>query len=843
MQNKKKTLFRAALAAVYFLIITTVCLLPVFAADEPVVYVSDGASGNGADADNACGSFDDAIAKLPNGGTVVIVGRCTVRRSTVLKTNGTVRFTSVHNGIDYRQTRNAALSLSGDFLCYNETVFDGLNVMASAQNAAIVFNGRRAVVGEDVTGSLSKGVDTYVSLIAGSKTAADNIKSTSLTVSGGIWNSVFGGNTMRGSSEGNTYSLTINGGTFHGRVAAVGEGAHKGTATLTINGGTFYKGVYAYDTADDSVCNCDVNIILNDGAFYGRIGPAFSYRIGVYGNYTVTVNGGDYAHLTDLEGDKKYSGRAQTNLIIGENMDVSEEVKGEFTYTNPLKKTADPRILLVDGVYYYVATDTSVLHVYKANNIPDLAYAEGVIVWNTALAATAMENRTSNIWPCSLEYFSPEDFGSEYAGYYITFSTANYYDEQGNVIKYYDSNRRTYILKSASSDLQGDWVNPVTGEKNVPIRFSSDTESWVNRDNWCCGYNKFKYNGKCYALYTEQRDMATINFRQVVYLAELKNPWTVTGTSIALIEPKYDWEKHVNNFGALAGTNSAYDTKTDIWYLGVIEGVQPVFGKNGELYILYVGSGYWTVYYAFGSMKYIGTDSNLLDINNWQRSSTPIFSRNSEVNGTGGPTLVTTPDGKTDLIMYHVYLGADTSSGRYAFLEPYTIDESGIHWGVDGHPSPISTEFTLPLNATPLFKKIAGFDNFKVDFLYLNGAASMTLGTTEKELAAALNLSVYGGKKYDDSYGTLSFSYSEDGISFIKGLPQQAGEYTVRAVLSGNYAYAKLGGTFPITVTPSPEAPAEESGNSSPVWVFIASGALLLFVVVIILIRFKKKLK
>ena len=131
-------------------------------------------------------------------------------------------------------------------------------------------------------------------------------------------------------------------------------------------------------------------------------------------------------------------------------------------------------------------------------------------------------------------YYSPEEFGED-AGWYLLFTTYKpHEDEHGNT---QGDDRRSYILKAASSDLQGDWVNPETGEKNIPARLSSDTYDWVNNTDWTAGQTTFRHDGKNYCLWIEQRGRGTAEFAQRVYLAEMKNPWTVTGEILELIVP------------------------------------------------------------------------------------------------------------------------------------------------------------------------------------------------------------------------------------------------------------------------------------------------------------------
>lgn len=171
------------------------------------------------------------------------------------------------------------------------------------------------------------------------------------------------------------------------------------------------------------------------------------------------------------------------------------------------------------------------------------------------------------------------------------------------------------------------------------------------------------------------------------------------------------------------------------WYPAVIEGATPIVGDNGELHVLYACSGYWTTGYKLGQMTYLGGD--LLAKESWKKSPQAVFSKNDEVCGVGGPSIFTSPNGKTRCILYHGYLGKDTSSGRYCFMEPYTVDADGVHIGKDGHPSPLTTTFTVPLNTMPLGAKVSGFDNLGMTRVKLKiGSHTGSVNETEAQLDA-----------------------------------------------------------------------------------------------------------
>ncbi|MBR5012166.1 MAG: S-layer homology domain-containing protein, partial [Clostridia bacterium] len=115
-----------------------------------------------------------------------------------------------------------------------------------------------------------------------------------------------------------------------------------------------------------------------------------------------------------------------------------------------------------------------------------------------------------------------------------------------------------------------------------------------------------------------------------------------------------------------------------------------------------------TVHYNLAQLKYIGGDP--LEITSWEKSPEPILYKSDAINGCGHASYVTDTDGQ-GWVCYHAYIGKDTTSGRYAFVEPYHADKNGVVIADgSGHPAPIDTEYTVNLNPIPLAKRIVGFD-------------------------------------------------------------------------------------------------------------------------------------
>src|SRR4029453_14054063 len=102
---------------------------------------------------------------------------------------------------------------------------------------------------------------------------------------------------------------------------------------------------------------------------------------------------------------------------------------------------------------------------------------------------------------------------------------------------------------------------------------------------------------------------------QDIFIAQLSNPWTITGNRVLISSPAYSWEKN--------GTPI------------VNKGPGEIKNLNGKIFLIYSASGCWTDNYALGmlSLKENGDPQNP---NDWTKSSSPVFVSKPE-NGAYAP--------------------------------------------------------------------------------------------------------------------------------------------------------------------------------------------------------------
>ena len=652
--------------------------------DANLVYLADGGKGNGSSATSPTGDLNTAIEALGNeDGTVIICGNYTIDTVYNVKAHkGKVTVTSYDYINDYRGD-GAAITLSANINLGGETVFEKVNINAAA-TSIIYAKGFALTVGDEVATALTNSNTTYPGIVGGHNSLLSS-PVTNVTVKSGDWSILRGGYNATGLiASGLTHNVNISGGTFHSYVTFASRGNTQGTVTATISGGTFLAGVYAIYEEDSAGYDLNYNVTLNitGGDFQAAIAPAKSLSTALHGSYTVNLNGGEFMHLTDLRGTADFGGDMTSALNIGDGIDINEKETGTTSFSNPIRyNNADPNLMYYDGFYYYTCTGSTTIGIIKAANLADI---------KTTAAYTILEETGGmNLWSPEIWYFSEEDVGKENAGWYMFISF-----DDGTT-----ANQRMHVVKCLDGDnLLGRWGDPVTGEVNKPRKIVFPDAPHINEESLCGGMSVSKINGKTYITYIGEADRGTPNFHQTVNICDFENPWTMKGVPTTICVPTEEWE--MGGYG---------QDKNGNWYPKVVEGAAAVYGEDGSYYLMYTGSGYWTVHYQLSYLKFKGGDP--LDANNWEKYGKPIFARSAEVNGCGHASYITDPFG-TKWAAYHGYLGPDASDKRWSHFEPMTVDKNGVTVGNgSGMPNKLDTVYTVTANPMPLSEKISGFGN------------------------------------------------------------------------------------------------------------------------------------
>lgn len=276
------------------------------------------------------------------------------------------------------------------------------------------------------------------------------------------------------------------------------------------------------------------------------------------------------------------------------------------TFTNPLLPSgADPFSFYKDGCYYYTHTTGNSIVLWKTKNIANLKTADKKTIYTPPQGTLY----SKEIWAPEIHLIDGK--------WYAYFAA----DDGKN------DHHRMYVLENTASDpMQGEWI--FKGKIADPS------------DKWAIDGDVFSYDGQLYMIWSGWE--GDKNGQQNVYIAKMKNPWTIEGNRVLISSPTFDWE----TIGDLHDANNPS-------HVNVNEGPQSLMNDK-KLFIVYSASGCWTDSYALGLFSFTGKN-NLLDPAQWEKSAEPVFKQSKEnaVYAPGHNSFFKSPDGKEDWILYH----------------------------------------------------------------------------------------------------------------------------------------------------------------------------------------------
>ena len=323
-------------------------------------------------------------------------------------------------------------------------------------------------------------------------------------------------------------------------------------------------------------------------------------------------------------------------LLISLICSVMSYAQISETFTNPLLSSgADPWCIYKDGFYYYTNTTGRNITLWKTKSIAELKTAEKKVIFTPpATGAYSKE-----LWAPEIHFLQGK--------WYIYFAA----DSGQNI------HHRLFVLENTSSDpLNGEWK--MKGKLATP------------EDKWSIDGSLFEYRKKLYFIWSGWEGDA--NGQQNIYIAKMKNPWTIEGVRTKISSPGLAWETHgdLNN-------------PKDVPHVNVNEGPEVLVHKN-KLYLIYSASGCWTDFYALGMLT-ASANSDLMKASSWIKSPEPVFKQSEEnkVFAPGHNSFFKSPDGKEDYILYHA--------------------NSKANQGCGGFRSPRAQRFTWNKNGTPNF--------------------------------------------------------------------------------------------------------------------------------------------
>ena len=230
-------------------------------------------------------------------------------------------------------------------------------------------------------------------------------------------------------------------------------------------------------------------------------------------------------------------------LLISAAGHSQEPPSGQDTFHNPLLPTGpDPWVTSHNGFYYYMNTTGRNLTIWKTRDITDLAHAEKKIVWTPP----AEGPYSHDIWAPELHFLDGK--------WYIYFAA----DGGGN------ASHRIYVLENKAEDpLDGTWV--------FKVKVADKT------DKWAIDASVFEDRNKKYLVWSGWAGES--DGEQRIYIAHLKNPWSIDSPRVVLSYPKYSWEQ----VGDLLD-------RPEIPHVNVNEGPE-ILRHGDDIFLVYSASG------------------------------------------------------------------------------------------------------------------------------------------------------------------------------------------------------------------------------------------------------------
>ncbi len=342
---------------------------------------------------------------------------------------------------------------------------------------------------------------------------------------------------------------------------------------------------------------------------------------------------------------------------------------------------ADPNLFFHEGKYYLTQTGTSRIAVFEADTVEGLnklsitdniaytAYLDGKIYDAAVVELYGAEASINGTWSPEIHYFSEEQFPGK-SGFYMFLGLRKNTGDSSMV--------RMVVLKSLTDSPKGPYGHPVSGKINhsQPV-LNADGSIY---DEWGCGQTVLEipegnYKGT-YTMWVSEEGRGGSGlagtFYQKIMIGKMKSPWQLDSEVGVVTTPTQKWE--------YAGADKVRPR--------VVEGATAVYGRNGEVFIVYSGSGYWSTY-GLGQLTWTG--ENPLETSSWVKLLTPdnpIFTAvgSDNLRGAGHASFLTDTSGR-GFFCYHAYPFENDkkASARNSYIEPYYIDYTawnGYSFGV-----------------------------------------------------------------------------------------------------------------------------------------------------------------
>ncbi|MBV9890060.1 MAG: glycoside hydrolase family 43 protein [Rhizobacter sp.] len=256
---------------------------------------------------------------------------------------------------------------------------------------------------------------------------------------------------------------------------------------------------------------------------------------------------------------------------------------------------ADPSVVFHRGYFYYCrAVGDTAIGIARARRLQDIGAAPLTIVFRAPPGT-----------PYSRQLWAPE-LQRIRGRWFIHFAASD-----GD-----NAHHRMYALAALEDDPQGRW--------ELKGRVADAT------DGWAIDGVVLELGHRLYFVWSGWPS-GNGGFPQLLYIAAMRDPWTIVGARHAIAAPELDWERAV---------------------APLLESPEPL-RHGGSTFIVYSAAASWSDEYALGVLRYVGGDP--LGAASWRKEPGPAFAGDLArgVFGVGHPSFVRSPDGREHWIVYH----------------------------------------------------------------------------------------------------------------------------------------------------------------------------------------------
>ena len=284
-----------------------------------------------------------------------------------------------------------------------------------------------------------------------------------------------------------------------------------------------------------------------------------------------------------------------------------------------IAQRADPFVYRhTDGTCYFTASvpayDRIILR--AANDLGGLVHAEEKTLWVRHESGP----QSIHIWAPEIHYL--------FGGWYIYYAAGDK-DDIWNI--------RPYVLHCKGQ-------NPMKDEwEELGMMQAADSDEF-SFHAFSLDATVFEHRGEWYMTWSGWQSRRVSTEHQCIYIAKMKNPWTLESDRVLLSKPEFEWERQWINPDGSKTAYTIYVNESPQFYKS---------RKGDKIFIFYSASGTWTCFYAVG-MLMADADSDLLDPDSWTKSTRPVFKQcpENKVYGPGHVSFIPSPDGKEDYLLY-----------------------------------------------------------------------------------------------------------------------------------------------------------------------------------------------